>query len=177
MDVSLTYSTYRLGGLDSFLNELTEAESTEAVLRQQSLHLVQFAAFRPLIRSSTTRTTRKRSLPVFKSQGMVITLLLSRIFSIFKAGLNLHTPPLEVLRPTEDRPWRLLFVVLFDMAPTFQLQKLDDDTTEGEWARKVHQKKLDLPTPIHIEYVLGLEEQTIFGKRFDSSVVTSQQGE
>jgi len=43
------------------------------------------------------------------------------------------------------------------MVSTFKSQKLDVDTVKGAWRRKVNQ------------YVLGLEEQTIFGRRSDSS--------
>jgi hypothetical protein len=54
------------------------------------------------------------------------------------------------------------------MASTYKSQNLDGDTGRGEWAGKVHQ------------YVLGLKEETIFG-RSDSSVqratTTLQEGE
>jgi hypothetical protein len=53
------------------------------------------------------------------------------------------------------------------MVSTFKPQKLDGDTVKGAWRRKVNQ------------YVLGLEEQTIFGRRSDSSAhraIISQQG-
>ena len=58
--------------------------------------------------------------------------------------------PLQDLRPTHAKPWRLLFVVPSDMADTFKSQELKGDTPENVWAGKVHQ------------YVLGLEEKTIF---------------
>ena len=61
--------------------------------------------------------------------------------------------PLEGLRPTNAKPWRLLFVVPSDMARTFKSQKLKGDTPNNVWAGKVHQ------------YVLGLEEGTIFRRR------------
>jgi len=54
------------------------------------------------------------------------------------------------------------------MVSTFKSQKLDGDTVKGAWRRKVNQ------------YVLGLEEQSIFGRRSDSSAqraIVSQQGE
>jgi len=54
------------------------------------------------------------------------------------------------------------------MVSTYKSQKLDGDTVKGAWRRKVNQ------------YVLGLEEQTIFGRRSDSSAqraIISQQGE
>ena len=65
--------------------------------------------------------------------------------------------PLKDLRPTNAKPWRFLFVVPTDVARTFKLQKLKDDTPTNVWARKVHQ------------YVLGLEERTVFRDGSDSS--------
>ena len=70
---------------------------------------------------------------------------LRRLQRWFKAG-----SPLESLRPTNAKPWRLLFVVPSHMEGTFKSQKLKDDTASNVWAGKVHQ------------YVLGLEERTIF---------------
>lgn len=84
---------------------------------------------------------------------------------LIQSWLRLGTP-LECLRPKKTKPWRLLFVVPFDMESTFKLQKHDGDTTHGEWAGKVHQ------------YVLGLKEQTIFGRNTRVQYAsTSQQGE
>jgi len=65
--------------------------------------------------------------------------------------------PLQDLRPSNAKPWRLLFVVPLHMAHTFKLQKLKGDTPNNVWAGKVHQ------------YVLGLEEGTIFRDGSDSS--------
>ena len=73
-----------------------------------------------------------------------------------EAWLNRDTP-LKDLRPSINRPWRFVFVVPSGMADIFKLQKFVGDTARGEWAGKVHQ------------YVLGLEEQTIFGRGSDSS--------
>jgi len=53
--------------------------------------------------------------------------------------------PLAHLRPKKDRPWRFIFVVPSDEAPTFEFQRFERDTAHGEWAGKVHQ------------YVLGLD--------------------
>ncbi|KAN0103607.1 hypothetical protein V8E52_011816, partial [Russula decolorans] len=72
---------------------------------------------------------------------------------------------LEGLRSNGAKPWRVIFIVPSAMAPAFTRQKLKGDTSRGEWAGKVHQ------------YVLGLEEKTIFRRRSDSSAITSQQGE
>ena len=64
--------------------------------------------------------------------------------------------PLQDLRPTHAKPWRLLFVVPSHMAGTFKSQKFKGDTRKNVWAGKVHQ------------YVLGLEERTVFGDGSDS---------
>ncbi|KAI0277011.1 hypothetical protein BGY98DRAFT_982636 [Russula aff. rugulosa BPL654] len=65
---------------------------------------------------------------------------------------------LDGLRPQKNRPWRFLFVVPSDDASKFKSQRFIGDTRTGEWAGKVHQ------------YVLGLREQTIFGRSSDSIV-------
>ncbi|KAH9989077.1 hypothetical protein BJV74DRAFT_458000 [Russula compacta] len=70
------------------------------------------------------------------------------------------------LRPSKTSPWCFIFVVpSLEMESTFKLQKFCDDTLHGEWASKVQQ------------YVVRLEEQTIFGKEPDWKVrhaITSQ---
>jgi hypothetical protein len=84
-----------------------------------------------------------------------------------QSWLDLDTP-LAGLRPTTTRPWRFLFVVPSRMVSTFQSQTLKGDTDTCEWAGKVDQ------------YVLGLKDETIFGRRSDSRVqhaTTSQEGE
>jgi len=83
--------------------------------------------------------------------------LLSRVSSIFKDGSKLRTS-LAGHCPSKTRPWRPLFVVPSDVASAFKLQELNGDTARGKWAGKVRQ------------YVVGLEEQTTFGKRSDPSV-------
>jgi len=81
-----------------------------------------------------------------KKDHPIVVSGLQHIQSWFKLGT-----PLEGLRPTNARPWRFVFVVPSGMMSTFKKQKLDGDTAKGAWAKKVYQ------------YVLGLEEQTIFG--------------
>ena len=79
-----------------------------------------------------------------------------------------HGSSLNGLRPQETRPWRFLFVVPSKHASTFKSQKFERDTRTNKWAGKVHQ------------YVLGLREQTIFGRSSDSIVQhasTSKQGD
>jgi hypothetical protein len=61
-------------------------------------------------------------------------------------------------RPKRTRRWRFLFLVPSGNASAFESQRLKGDTNRGEWAGKVYQ------------YVLGLEDQTMFGRRSDSSV-------
>ena len=66
---------------------------------------------------------------------------------------HLHPPTSSCLRPskeasnsnTENRPWRLIFIVPSDHEASFRLQTLEGDTDWGKWAGKVHQ------------YVLGLD--------------------
>ena len=68
---------------------------------------------------------------------------------------------LNDLRPTVTKPWRFLFVVPSNMAATYKLQDLVHDSTDYlncAWAGKVEQ------------YVLGLKEEIVFGRRFYSSV-------
>jgi hypothetical protein len=74
---------------------------------------------------------------------------------------------LDGLRPQKTWPWRFLFVVPSDDPSQFKSQRFIGDTRTGEWAGKVHQ------------YVLGMREQTIFGRSSDSIVrhaSTSKQG-
>ena len=82
-----------------------------------------------------------------KDHAIAVTGL-QRLQRWFKPGSSL-----EGLRPTNAKPWRFLFVVPSDMARTFKSQKLKDDTPSNVWAGKVHQ------------YVLGLEERTVFKRR------------
>ena len=70
--------------------------------------------------------------------------------------------PLRGLRPTNAKPWRLLFVVPEPRACTFKSQNLKGDTRNNVWAGKVHQ------------YVLGLKEKTIFRDGSDSSTGEQQ---
>jgi len=58
--------------------------------------------------------------------------------------------PLAGLSPSEEKPWRFIFIVPSDEAPSFELQRLEGDTAQGEWAGKVQQ------------YVLGLD---VLGKK------------
>ena len=82
---------------------------------------------------------RTQSLPVSKSRSMIVSGL-QRI----QSWLKRHTP-IEALRPSNDTPWRFVFVLPFRIADKFKSQKLT-----GNWDGKVHQ------------YVSGLDVQTIY---------------
>jgi hypothetical protein len=68
--------------------------------------------------------------------------------------------PLNDLHPSKKEPWRFVFIVPFGMADTFKSQNLIDEAGKTnivvDWPEKVQQ------------YVLELEEESIFG-RSDSS--------
>ena len=55
-------------------------------------------------------------------------------------------PPVDLtnLRPNKTKPWCFIFVVPPDMAPDFELQKLDGDSETDAWAEKVDQFVLGL---------------------------------
>jgi hypothetical protein len=57
--------------------------------------------------------------------------------------------PAKVFSPEETRPWRFIYIVPLNMAHKFEQQELKGKG-KGAWAGKVDQ------------YVLGLEEETIF---------------
>ena len=62
--------------------------------------------------------------------------------------------PLASLRPsTSGNHWYLLFVVPEDIASAFELQEIEGDTEQNEWAREVDQ------------YVLGLKEDVVWGRK------------
>ena len=145
----------------TFRESTVVAEINKAVANQTPLHLVPSALNFPVVNSF-----------VYKP-GDVITCVQVSIspkhpittkgFEQMQNWLKLNTP-LADLRPTTKKPWRLIFIVPSHVASTFTLQVYKDDTATGIWAKKVNQ------------YVLGLEEETIFGRRPGLSVNTSQQG-
>jgi hypothetical protein len=78
-----------------------------------------------------------------------IQVTICREHHILVSGLRriqswLSDTPLMDLRASKERPWRFIFIVPSGEA-SFELQRLEGDTTKGEWAGKVHQ------------YVLGLD--------------------
>jgi len=115
-------------------------EITKAVQNERSLHLVPLVRNFPAVDSivynlneplTCIQTTVSRNHPIVVSG-------LQRI----QSWLGLGTP-LADLRPSEERPWRLIFIVPSDET-TFEPQQLRGDTDEGEWAGKVHQYVLRL---------------------------------
>ncbi|KAF8505817.1 hypothetical protein F5888DRAFT_1604032, partial [Russula emetica] len=143
-------------------------EISKAVRKRKPLHLIPFVRNFPAVDlilydpDDPDAVVTCFQITMNKDHASIVSGL-QRIQSWFKLGT-----PLEGLRPTGTRPWRFLFVVPSGMVSTFKSQNLDGDTRGREWAGKVHQ------------YVLGLEEETIFGTRSDSSVqcaITSQEWE
>ncbi len=153
----LTDSTQMKWTLHGPIHRIPLQESTvsygiaEAVQNRKPLHLVPLASnftaidsilYDPMdpnaVLTCIQVTMDKKDHPIAVSD-------LQRI----QSWLKLQTP-LEDLRPKEYRPWRFIFVVPKGMESTFRFQKMDGTTAMAEWAGKVDQ------------YVLGLEEQTIF---------------
>ena len=114
---------------------------TSAVENNESLHLV------PLIRNFLTvdsivyvpnepltcvQTTTRREHPI------VVRGLLR-----IQSWLKQDSPALSPLRPSDIRPWRLIFIMPSGEAD-FGFQQLQGDTSPGEWAGKVHQYVLRL---------------------------------
>ena len=115
-------------------------EITKAVQNEKPLHLVPLVHNFPAVTSivydpnevlTCIQTTVGRNHPIDVSG-------LQRIQSWLK-----NDTPLAGLRPSKERPWRLIFIVPPDEA-SFELQQLRGDTAEGEWAGKVHQYVLRL---------------------------------
>jgi hypothetical protein len=135
---------------------------TEAVQHRRPVHLV------PLVRNFPAVDSILYDPDDPDAVLTCIQITINKDHPIAVLGLqliqSLLKPPAG-LPPTKTRQWRFLFVVPFGMESTFKSQKLNGDTPKAEWAGKVDQ------------YVLGLEEQTIF-RRSDSSVqraITSQE--
>ena len=114
-------------------------EITKAVQNGQPLHLVPLVRNFPAVDSivydpnealTCIQTTVSRNHPIVLSG-------LQRI----QSWLKLHTP-LEGLRPSRERPWRLIFIVPSDET-SFELQELRGEAAD-ECAGKVHQYVLRL---------------------------------
>jgi hypothetical protein len=127
-------------------------EITNAIQNQKPLHLVplvpNFAAVDSILYDpkDPNAVLTCVQLTMNRRDHAIAVSGLKRIQSCLK----LHSP-LEGLRPKKYRPWRFIFVVPKGMEPIFELQDMKGKTATAEWAGKVDQ------------YVLGLEEQTIFG--------------
>jgi hypothetical protein len=138
---------------------------TKAVQCRTPLHLVplarNFAAVDSIVYDPNEGLTCIKI--TLDSDNPIAVSGLQRIQRWLRLGTSL-----AALRPNRAKPWRFVFIVPSDMAPDFTWQRLKDDTRTDAWAGKVEQ------------YVLGLDEQTIFGRRSDSSAqraITSQQGQ
>ena len=133
-------------------------EITKAAQNQKPLHLVplvpNFAAVDSILYDPKDPNAALTciQLTMNRRDHAIAVSGLKRIQSCLK----LHSP-LEGLRPKKYRPWCFIFVVPKGMEPIFELQDMKGKTATAEWAGKVDQ------------YVLGLEEQTIFGG-YDLSV-------
>ena len=121
----------------NFVRELTNSVRD----KKDSLHLV------PSVRNFTAVDsilyTRNEMLTfiqctVGEKHGIAATGL-DNLRSWLKIGT-----PLAPLRPSETRPWRLIFIVPPSQASTFKSQRLEGDD-KGNWVGKVNQ------------YVLGLD--------------------
>ncbi|KAH9997437.1 hypothetical protein BJV74DRAFT_883436 [Russula compacta] len=145
----------------TFDNESTAIhEITDAVQSKEPLHLVpsdsRFPAADSILYDPHDPNAVLTCVQITKNKRQpIVASGLQDIQAWFKP----HTP-LADLRPSKTRPWRFLFVVPSDMFLTYKFQNLKGATPTGVWATKVHQ------------YVLGIEERTIFrkGKRSDSRV-------
>jgi hypothetical protein len=129
-----------------------------AVETSQRLHLVPSAVNFPAVDSI-----------VYQPNDVLtcIQITISRRHRIAVSGLERIQKWLKCksslagLRPKTAKRWRFIFVLPLDKAGTFRMQKFKKDSPTGVWGKKVDQ------------FVLGLKEETVFGKRSDSS----EQGE
>ena len=115
-------------------------EITKAVREKESLHLVPFSrnfAAVDLIIYDPNGALTCIQVTVRRERDVLVSDLL-RIQSWLRRGTLLGG-----LCASENRPWRFIFIVPPDKKP-FKSQRLEGDTTRGEWARKVHQYVLKL---------------------------------
>jgi hypothetical protein len=116
-------------------------EITKAVREKKPLHLVPFSRNFAAVDSIIYDPNRVLTCIQVTSRREHDILVpgLQRIQSWLRRGTLL-----EGLHPSENRPWRFIFVVPSD-EETFDSQRLVGDTAQSEWAGKVQQ------------YVLGLD--------------------
>jgi hypothetical protein len=149
----------------NFEDSTISNDLTEAVRKQEPVHMVpsarDFAAMDSILFNPNDRDAVLTCIQITMNLEHHIS-----VKDLIKIQGWLQGDPLANLRPSKKTPWRFVFVVPTRNASKFICQKLDGDTSKGEWAGKVHQ------------YVLGLEEGTIFGPRSNPIVqhaTTSQQ--
>ena len=138
------------------------SELTKAVQNRERLHLVPLARNFPSIDSILYDPDDPKAvltcIQITRNMGHPIAVSGLRLIQNW---LKLNTS-LSDLRPSEKRPWRFVFVVPSGCVHNFQLQPIVDDSRSGKkgvanWPRKVQQ------------FVLGLEEKSIFGGVFGSN--------
>jgi hypothetical protein len=141
----------------TFLQELDFIdELTKAVQNNRSLHLVplirNFPAVDSIVYVSNEPLTCVQT--TIRGERPIVVPGLRRIQSWFKEDTLLAG-----LRPSNERPWRLIFIVPSDEV-TFELQQSRGDTTQGEWVGKVQQYVLRLDP-------FGKNQSCVFRPRLD----------
>lgn len=121
----------------NFLQDLDFVdELTKAVQNEKPLHLAplarDFEALGSIIYDPKETLLTCIQITINGEQDILVSDL-QRIQSWLK-----DDTPLAGLRPSKRRPWRFVFIVPPDEEP-FEPQRLKGDTTQGEWAGKVHQ--------------------------------------
>ena len=125
----------------TFLQELDFIdELTKAVRNNRSLHLVPLNRNFPAVDSIVYVPNEPLTCvqTTVRGEHPIVVPGLRRIQSWFKEDTLLAG-----LRPSNERPWRLIFIVPSDEV-TFELQQSRGDPTQGEWVGKVRQYVLRL---------------------------------
>jgi hypothetical protein len=125
----------------TFLQELDFIdELTKAVQNNRPLHLVPLVRNFPAVDSIVYVPNEPLTCVQTTTRGehAIVVPGLRRIQSWLKEDTLLAG-----LRPSNERPWRLIFIVPSGER-NFGLQQLKGDTTQGEWAGKVQQYVLRL---------------------------------
>ena len=114
-------------------------EMTKAVQIKERLHLVPSALNFPAVDSILYEPDEVLTcIQIIHREHRILVSGLQLI----QSWLKLDTP-LAGLRPSKERPWRFIFVVPSDKA-SLELQRLEGDTVQGEWAGMVHRYVLRL---------------------------------
>src|SRR5712671_1130308 len=138
--------------LDTLESEFPEA-ITKAVGKPKPLHLI------PLAHNFWAVDSILYDLNDLEAVLTFILIMVKDNHPIVVSGLQLiqcllnikKNPLFGDLHPNTTKLWCFLFIVPSRKESTFKVQRLLGDTAMFEWAKKVDQ------------YVLGLEDQTIFG--------------